>query len=160
MHEMPSRDHPASSSVVCTSGPGVGRRQNASRRVFHVMRSGNLLAPQTPGVACTNQGGSDEDDHSGAGFVTAISLAPASSLAQTNINGPSGRPDGTGTTQPSDTTDRGSSGATSPGTTPRDNTTPRDDRTKTSDTPSTIQNKAACERAGGKWHDVDRKCGM
>ena len=64
-----------------------------------------LRPSRTPGVACTNQGGSDEEAHSG-GVRHRDQSGPALSLAQTNINGPSGRPGGPGTTQPSDTTDR------------------------------------------------------
>ena len=100
------------------------------------------------------------------GLVVTIGFAPAFALAQT---GTSGR--GTGTT---DTTQPSSQpGSTMPGSGTTTTPSPSPDtgrsgtygssgstRPRTPDTPSTIANKGECERAGGKWHDTDAKCGL
>lgn len=103
-----------------------------------------------------------------AGLVVTIGFAPALALAQTSGGGPSGRGttgSGTdGTTMHPGTTVPGSGTTTTPTPSPYPGSGASDPsgtvRSRTSGTPSTITNKGECERAGGKWHDTDAKCGL
>jgi hypothetical protein len=96
-----------------------------------------------------------------AGLVMALGLAPAFALAQTSGGGTSGQ----STTGNAGTSNSGSDTSTTPNTAPTRQPNdhapvPGSYTGGSSPMPSTITNKAECERAGGKWHDVENKCGL